>query len=512
MNFLISKQHKLVLLTAGFTLTALASSVGHAADADLQKQVDTLDEQVKILQRKLENSDEDAAKAKSENAVVTASDKGFGLKSADGNFEIKLKGLLQADAREFDKGDKGQYSTPGATIQAPNDFLIRRARPTLEGTVYGTYGFRITPDFAGSSTSLVDAYVDGNYDSAFKVRAGKFTSPLGIERLQSSGDTKFNELSLVSDFIPSRDVGVQVGGDLFAGTLNYAVGLFDGAVDAATGANNDTNTDKEAQARIFAQPFINNPGWFQGLGAGVAASRVDQKGGSATAADSSYPARTTELTSYNSIGQQAIFSFRKDGDVAKSSNPVTAETIDTVYANGQRTRLIPQAHYFYANFGVIAEYVREKQDLERDIGVATPTTVRQDSLYQTAHQLTFAWAITGEDESLKGIKPANVFDPGKGTWGAWELVARTSQLSFDRAAFEINGALANNSNNFADPTKSVRTANDVGLGVNWYPNKIVRVSLDYDHTSFKWGGGGTATSPLDRPDENVLIGRVQAAF
>jgi len=94
-------------------------------------------------------------------------------------------------------------------------------------------------------------------------------------------------------------------------------------------------------------------------------------------------------------------------------------------------------------------------------------------------------------------------------------VARASQIDFDRAAFEINGALPTGgsaSYNFADPTKSVRTANDLGLGVNWYPNIVVRVSLDYDHTTFDWGGGGTATAPLDRPDEDVVIARVQASF
>jgi len=503
-------------VTAGFALSALASAIAQADDAALQKRVDDLEQQVKVLQRKQENSDEDVAKAKAENPVVTASDKGFGLKSSDGSFEVKLKGLVQADARDFESGIKGQYSTPAATRNASQDILLRRVRPTVEGTAFGVYGFRITSDFAPSSATLLDAYVDGNYHPSFNVRAGKFTPPLGIERLQSSADTRFNELTLASDFIPSRDVGVQVGGSFASGALSYAAGIFDGTVDGATGANSDTNGNKEIQVRLFTQPLVNQPGPFQGLGVGVAFSRVGQTGGSATAVDSSHAASTTELAAYNSIGQQAIFSYRKDGTVAGSANPVTTAKIDTVYANGERTRLIPQAHYFLNNVGVIAEYVSERQDVERDVGasgsVVPNTWSSTSSLHHKAWQVTAAWAITGEEESLKGIKPASNFDAAKGTPGAWEFVVRESQITFDTAAFTIGGVLASNSNNYADPTKSVRTATDTGIGVNWYPNRVVRVSVDYDHTTFQWGGGGTATNPLDRPDENVVIGRVQAAF
>jgi len=520
---------KYPLLTAavlGLGLSAALSPARALADdsESLRQQVQDLDQKIRVLQRKLENADEDAATAKASTAVVAAGDKGFGLKSADGNFEVKLKGLVQSDVRDFRQGIKGQYpaattalpSPDSAVVEAPDDLLIRRARPTIEGTVFGTYGFRITPDFAGSTTSLVDAYIDGNYNSAFKLRAGKFTPPLGVERLQSSADTKFNELSLASDFIPSRDTGVQIGGALFSGTVNYAVGIFNGALDGATGANSDTNADKEIQYRIFTQPLINHPGLFQGLGLGVAFSKVNQQGGSATPVDSTQPALTTELPTYNSIGQQTIFSYRKDGNIKTASNPATSSKWDTVYANGDRTRLIPQAHYFLNNVGVIAEYVREKQDVERDVGTtgsAIPNTfVGTGSLYHKAKQITFAWAITGEDESLAGIKPAADFDPAKGTWGAWELVVRSSQIAFDRDSFTVGGVLANNTNNFADPTASVRTAHDIGVGVNWYANKNTRISLDYDRTSFDWGGGGTLTAPEDRPDENVIIARVQASF
>ncbi|HQQ63819.1 MAG TPA: porin [Pseudomonadales bacterium] len=512
----IATNPSLVTVTAlGLVLGALAATPAQAASGksspdDVAKQLEALsrkvqqlesqlaaqkaapqyelEQKVKILERKQEIADEDAAKAKKETPVVVASEKGFGLKAPDGSFEFKLRGLVQADTRVFDNGYKGQYSTPAGTHNAIDNEVLRRARPIIEGTFYNKYGFRITPEFAGTATTLVDAYVEGNYDPAFKVRVGKFTPPLGLERLQSSADTKFNELSLVSDLIPARDVGIQVGGDLFDNTVNYTVGVFNGAIDGATADNSDNNTDKELQARVFAQPFINQPGFFQGLGLGVAVSSNDHLGTTGS----------TGLAKFKTLGQEDFFSYRTD----------TSAT-DTVIANGERTRLVPQFHYFNGNVGLTGEYVTESQDLDRFNGAGLPT--QKATIDTDAWQLTAAWTITGEDQSLKGIKPAQNFEPGKG-WGAWELVARVGELNVDKDAFRGPTGALGNVNSFADPTKSAQNAANIGVGVNWYLNKALRVSLDYDHTAFNWGGGGAAATPADRQDEDVLIGRVQASF
>jgi hypothetical protein len=40
----------------------------------------------------------------------------------------------------------------------------------------------------------------------------------------------------------------------------------------------------------------------------------------------------------------------------------------------------------------------------------------------------------------------------------------------------------------------------------------VKLALDYSHTKFHWGGGGTVSAPLDRVDEQLIFGRVQLAF
>lgn len=503
-----TRLRKHIVPTLGFTLTALAAGVAQAADSTLQEQVNTLDQQLKVLQRKVELSDEVTTKAKTDNATVTASDKGFGFKSADGQFEIKLRGLIQADARVFEEGIKGQPANAAnnfATTDATDNFLLRRVRPIIDGKVNETYSFRISSDFGNGSSSLVDAYVDGSYDTAAKVRVGKFTPPVGFERLQSSADTKFNELSLVSNFLPSRDVGVQLSGDVFEGVLSYAAGLFNGANDGASG-DNDADTDKEVAARLFVQPLINHPGLLQGLGFGLGYTHTQYEGALTPAAAPPYAVVSSGVAGYRTSGQETFFSYANNG---------TPTTVNTVIADGDRDRFVPQFSYYYGGLGLTGEYAEQAQEIAYASGVGA----RSEEVDNRAWNVTASYVITGEEASSKGIKPTKIFDPRNGGWGAWEVKARAGELVIDGDVFRnSNGVLATPgttlaTNSFADARRSAKSAENFGVGVNWYLNNFVRVSADYEETRFEWGGGGTtAAAPKDRPDEKVFIGRVQVSF
>lgn len=62
-----------------------------------------LEQKVRVLERKVEIAAEDAATKAKDLAVVTANDKGFTISSSDAakTFQLRLKGLVQADARTF---------------------------------------------------------------------------------------------------------------------------------------------------------------------------------------------------------------------------------------------------------------------------------------------------------------------------------------------------------------------------------------------------------------------------
>jgi phosphate-selective porin OprO and OprP len=238
----------------------------------------------------------------------------------------------------------------------------------------------------------------------------------------------------------------------------------------------DNNVDKDFAGRIFAHPFQNTsivP--LQGLGIGFGASYVDA-GGSPDAPN---------LPNYRTSGQQRFFAYR-----------------GTTFSDGVRRRLSPQGYYYYGPFGLLWEYVNVAQDVARNIdGVA-----RTDELDHDAWQVAFSYVLTGEESTYKGVKPNRPFSFQSGTYGAFELKARYSELSLDEDTFAGGG------DSFADPTTAAEEARAFAVGLNWYLNQNVKLVLDYEQTMFDGGGGGTADAPKDLQDEKVVLGRVQLYF
>ncbi|HEV2845706.1 MAG TPA: porin, partial [Thermoanaerobaculia bacterium] len=131
----------------------------------LERKVEELDQQLRVLTRQIELEKEAAAEKAKTAGQATAGRDGFSLRTADGNFQLKVRGYVQADNRFF-LGDDERPAT--------DTFILRRVRPIFEGTLYKIFDFRIMPDFGGGQTVLQDAYLEGKLSPRFRVRAGKF--------------------------------------------------------------------------------------------------------------------------------------------------------------------------------------------------------------------------------------------------------------------------------------------------------------------------------------------------
>ena len=440
-------------------LEALEHRVGGSAAAAEGETVEPglgdLDQRLRILERRLElQQEEQVAKAK-EAAVVTVNDKGASLKSANGDYEIKLRGLVQGDARFYLDG------VPAGT----NDtFLLRTARPTLEGSLGKLVAFRLTPEFAGDSASIVDAYVDLRFNPAYTLRVGKFTSPVGLERLQSSAALSEIERALPSELAPNRDIGVQLQGELANSGVSYAIGVFNGAVDGRDAATTNPDNDFEYAGRLFFEPFKNDANALSGLGFGIGASIGDKHGSG-----------NNFLPRYRTPGQLQFFGY-----------------LPSVLADGQQARFSPEGYYYRGGFGLLAEYIVSRQAVR--VGAVS------EDISNKAWQTTASYVLTGEDTGYRGVlKPSRPFAPGKnGGWGAFELVGRYSVLEVDEAAFPL----------FANPSASANQANSWTLGVNWYLNSNLKLVVNYLHTRFEGG----AAAGADRESEKALFSRLQVAF
>jgi phosphate-selective porin OprO and OprP len=431
-----------------------------AADTavSLTQRVEELDQQVRILTRLRELAADSAIAASKDKVTPTASAKdGFGLKSADGKYALRLRGYFQSDGRIY----------PGTDVSAGVDnLLIRRARPIIEATVGRYFDFRLMPDFGGASPTIFDAYWDGKFAPQFTVRAGKFKPPVGLERLQSATDISFAERGLPTNLVPSRDVGFQIAGDISEGVLAYQVGVFNGVPDLANGGD-DLSDAKDFAARVFVQPF--RTGSLRGLGLGIGGSTGIERG-STTA---------TGLPTYRTPGQQTLFRYN-----SSSTTPA-----NTVFANGKRQRLSPQGYFYTGPFGLLGEYVITRNAVSRAGDTA--------ELEHTAWQTIGSFFLTGEAAGFRSPTPKKPFDLKEGGFGALEVVARYGQLNLDEASFPT----------YASSTASAQQAKAWGVGLNWHFTRAVKLVVNYERTTFT---GGATTG--DREAENAVITRFQTSF
>lgn len=412
---------------------------------------------------------------------ISAGAQGFAFRSADTNFALALHGLLQLDSRTFFNDNPHSQGDDG--------FLLRRARPILEGTLFHDYDFLLVPDFGGSTVQLYDASINCRFAQEFQLKAGKFKGPVGLEQLQADAAAPFNERSLASDLVPARNVGVQLGGDVELGEslLTWATGVYGDDGDGRMAGNSPFSDDLEFGGRVFWQPFKNgSPPWLRGLGFGVGGSYSD-----VTTNSTALPATTGgTLPGYWTAGQQQFFAY----------NPA----IGPVVADGPHWRASPAAYYFAGPFGVQGEYILSDQRVQNEF------SSRRATLENTAWQVTGQWMLTGEDASFNAITPAHPFNLHSGGWGAWQLVARYSQLDIDDNAFK----------GFADAATSATSAESWSVGLNWWLNANVRWMVSFSHTTFQGGGtvnesvSSTTTAPatVTHQDENTLFTRIQISF
>ncbi|HOW87232.1 MAG TPA: porin [Candidatus Omnitrophota bacterium] len=419
-------------------------------------QNDELIKDVELLKRQREVDQEIMLKKEKETPIVISSKDGFSLKSKDGDFQIKLKGQIQADGRFY--ANDGVQATP-------NTFLIRKARPILEGTAFRYFDFKLMPDFGSNQVQIVDAYIDFKYWKQAVLRAGKFKPPMGLERLQPDAWNLFPELSLASNLLPNRDLGVGIHGELFGGIVNYGFGIFNGSVDNSSN-DIDTQDDKDFMARIFVHPFKNfAQDWLNGLGLGFAGSIGT--------------AHSNLLPQYKTFGQQTFFSYNS-----------------TTEADGARYRFTPQFYYYFGPFGMLGELVESIQELNKTNAPRGSSAFRNN-----AGQLAVSYVVTGENASYTGVTPRNNFDPSKGTWGAFEVTSRFDWLSAEK----------DNLAQFANLAASAQRAAGWALGFNWYLNKFLKFSTAFEQTFFD-DAGITKFGTSRHPKENAFIGRLQIAF
>lgn len=374
--------------------------------------------------------------------IPTISDKGVSIRSSDGDFEFKFKGLLQADYKANIDGLSG----------TKDNFYIRRFRTDFRTTFYKVLETRLHSEWGTGSGTLLDGYIGLKVSDKLTVRAGKDKSFLGLERHQSPSNIAFPELGLPTNLVPNRDLGFGAYGVLLKDKLEYNFGVYNGVLDLG---NVDTDADggKDIEARLFYIPVKN-------AGFGATASFGDRTG----------TTTGTLLPTYKTPGQSTLFKYSTD-----------------TFANGSHYRWSPQGYWYKGPWGIFGEYILSSQAVQKGLN--------HDRIDNTAWGLTFNYVWTGETRTFEGgVRPKQNFNREKGTWGALETVLRINQLTVDSDAFS----------SFSD-AKSYKKATAIGLGLNWFPFPISKITVAVEKTFLDKQAG-------KQDEETVLIVQNQIAF
>jgi phosphate-selective porin OprO/OprP len=476
-----------VLATVGWSSLAYGQDLSalQAQLVDLQAKVAALEKKQNASGSSGRSGIDPALLAKLQNQpVITLDSRGLRFASPektelqtvtgpDGSPTEQLAVIEEGDAYKFRLGTllqpQGRFF-----IDTPDDtstFLMRRARLILDGTVYRNFDFLFQADLLASglnnstSTTVQDAWINAKAWDWLQLRAGKMKSPIGIERWQSANARWFTDLITTTYIVPNRSIGAMLHGRAYGGVADYWASLVNGEPNGGSSDfSSDGQNTKEFQGRLALTPFTKtdfDPLKQFTVGAGV-----------------TYAPQLNGLGRYGTANQQQFFGYRSSTVSATRANP------------GEQVRFVPNASYFWGPFGAYGEAAWSTTGVVNGNNTA--------NLNDFAWQVAASFVLTGEDNSYRAIKPKRPFNPSAGEWGAFQIAARAGQLSVDSATFPI----------YADPDTSARESTTFGLALNWILNDNVKVSLEYDYTSFLGG----APDDGNAPDNNAITTQLQLSF
>ena len=385
----------------------------------------------------LDFSDDGAQGKEMEKPFTAGWKNGFILQSADHAYMLRLTGQIQSDYRAFlNPEDSSDIDS----------FLVRRARLGIEATLLEHYEFRLLPDFAPGQARIQDSYLNVHYLDEIQLQVGKFKEPVSYEQLIQDRFVPTLERSIIDQIVPARDVGLMVHGQKLLGDrFDYAAGLFNGGING----DQDTNNHLDFAWRLAARPLngaVFHPLWHR-LQVGISSTTgVEQE-----------PANPSFLRTPATV---PFFQFNSG-----------------VRADGLRNRWIPEISWFYRSCGFVAQYISQDQEMRSAAAGNAVVDVPMKGFLVLATCL-----LTGEERTTysQAIAPRANFNPlaPLAEPGAWELVARVSQLHVGSVVF-VPGT-----NNLADATRYAATATEMTLGFNWYLNALVRAQFNWEHAWF----------------------------
>ncbi len=395
--------------------------------------------------------------------------KGITVQTVDNAVKLRIGGRLQLDTSA---GSLSPKSLGPAIVGADGDnFLIRRAYFESYLTLYDAVELAFQYDFANATQPIQDAVLAYRGLNHVVVSAGNFKEPFGLDQLRSDNTTTFAERSLTNALFPSRNFGGTIG--TYGDNWTVTAGVFGGNANtsATTGNTQIEDNGVAGTARVTYAPILTQD---QLLHLGIAGSYRSQD-----------PTNTN--LSFSSRPENQLF----------ARTLVSTGTLRNAQETG---RLGLEAIYQYKSYRITSEYAFA------NVGGVTPTAAvanRGDRFFQSGY-VEGAWVVNGygrpyrlaptygsEFAVLQGVEIDDSQRISRGGFGVFEVAARYSALDL-QDGLTTGGRLE-----------------DVTAGVNWYPDRNIRVVANYVHSHADPAPSALNVSKID---SDAFIGRLQFSW
>lgn len=395
--------------------------------------------------------------------------KGITLQTVDNAVKFRIGGRLQLDTSA---GSLNPKSLGPAIVGADGDnFLIRRAYFESYLTLYDSVEVAFQYDFANATQPIQDAVLAYRGLNHVILSAGNFKEPFGLDQLRSDNTTTFAERSLTNALFPARNFGGAIG--TYGDRWTVTAGVFGGNANTSvtTGETQIQDNGVAGTARVTYAPILTQD---QLLHFGIAGSYRSQ----------------------DPVNTNLSFSSRPE-------NQLFARTLVSTgtLRNAQETgRLGLEAIYQYKSYRLTSEYTFA------DVGGVTPTAAvanRGERFFQSGY-VEGAWVVNGygrpyrlaptygsEFAVLQGVEIDDAQRISRGGYGVFEVAARYSALDL-QDGLTTGGRLE-----------------DVTAGVNWYPDRNIRVVADYVHSH---ADPAPSALKVNTIDSDAFVGRLQFSW
>lgn len=416
------------------------------------------------------------------------------VQSADGRFSAALRATVQYDLGYYMQGQRARTLPLGQDLSSGSNF--RRAQLGLQGKLFGDWSYYFNMDYgSGGSTGtespghIQQAYIEYDGLGPFIFRIGAHPPSAGLDNSYGASDQLLMERSAPGDLTRNmaggdgrNSIEAVYQGDSLFGSVAYTG-------DKVQESTLLFDEQQAVVARVNYSPVVTpDLRWVVSL----AGSDVLRPGDA-----------NASLASPRTFSLSTPPELNVDDNSTKLVNTGTIANVADAWAWNLESAVT------YANFLAQAGYFKYGVDQR---GVTTLRGLGFDGWYVEG-----SWVLTGESRgwspataAFTNPKPRVNFSPEGGGWGAFELAARYSMLDLNDNQGVVGGAL---------PAGGLRGGEQhiTTLGLNWYPNSVLKFTLQAQNVQASKIGTNTVLVPTVLnanlgQNFNTVAFRTQLAF